>query len=164
MKLIALAFLPALFFAFSPAGHAQDTDESTPVKVTITRYGDNSYTAMKTDPDAHTAESSSYNAAGKLLQTTYFDLDELGKAMGGVVYAPKGSDPKGILLYKTRYKYDEMNRVGEVDNYSPTDQLLSRQVYHYDTAGKVTKIDTYDAAGNIINPNASSEAIPDKKQ
>jgi hypothetical protein len=63
-----------------------------------------------------------------------------------------------------RYKYDLMNRVGEVDNYSAADQLLTRQVYHYDAAGKVTKIDTFDATGNAINSSSTSAAIPDRKQ
>jgi len=159
MKLSLPAFVLALFFVFTPASRAQD-DESTPIKVTITRYKDNSYTAMKTDPDSHAAESSTYNSGGKLTQTIVFALDDQGRAIGGFVYAPKGDEPKGILLYKTRYQYDEAGRVGEVDYYTTTDQLQSRQIYHYDAAGKFTRSETYDAAGHLVNSNAAVVAIP----
>jgi hypothetical protein len=119
---------------------------------------------LRTDPDSHTAESSDYNAQGKLVKTTVFDFDEQGRALSGSVYSPRGETAKGLLLYKMRYKYDTFNRVCEVDNYSASDELLSRQVYHYDAAGKVAKLATYDAAGNLINPTSSSAAIPDKKR
>ena len=159
----SLPFLMVLLFALRPACRAQDGEGTSAVKVDITRYADGSYSATRTDPDAHTSESFTYTSQGRLVKITAYEFDDSGKASGASVYAPKG-DAKGALLYKMRYKYDAMNRVGEVDNYSADDQLQSRQVYHYDNAGKVSKVETYDAAGNLINSSASSAAIPDPKR
>ncbi len=171
MKSKVLPFLLSLLFAFQPAGRAQDAardadgnDGSGAVKVTITKHDDGSYTAMKTDPEDRSAESSTYNSRNVLVQTIVYQFDDQGRAAAGAVYSPKGTTPKGRLLYIMRYKYDNMNRISEVDNFSATDQLLTRQVYHYDAAGKSTKVDTYDAAGNPINTSSPSAAIPDRKQ
>ena len=78
--------------------------------------------------------------------------------MSGLVYAPKGTDPKGTLIYKATYKYDATNRVSEVDNYSPTDQLKSRQMYQYSADGKLLKIENYDASGRLISTQTSPDA------
>jgi hypothetical protein len=86
MKSTALPFLLVLLFAFSTAGRAQDdTDGSGAIKVTITKHDDGSYTAMQTNPEERTAESSTYNAKNKLLQTTVFQFDEQGRAAVGAV-------------------------------------------------------------------------------
>jgi hypothetical protein len=47
------------------------------------------------------------------------------------------------------YKLDSASRVSEVQNVSPTGQLMNRQVYRYDTTGRVTKIDTFDPSGKV---------------
>ncbi len=150
MKLSAVPVLLPLLFVLAVNCRAQD-DDTAPIKVKITRYPDHSYSAMKTDLANHEAENSKYGPDGKLTETTYFALDEDGKAVSGWVYAPKGSEPKGTLLYKTAYKYDATNLVSEVDYYTATDQLKSRQVYRYDPAGKLLKTETFDAAGNLVS-------------
>ncbi|HWB60505.1 MAG TPA: hypothetical protein VG733_13500 [Chthoniobacteraceae bacterium] len=147
-----LPVLLALMFCFSAKSRAQfDGEGSAPVKVTITRYKDKSYTATKTDPDSHTAETSKYDAAGKLMQTTVFTLDDVGRAIAGFVYAPQGTNPKGMLRYKCRYVYDTANRVSEVDNYSVSDQLISKQVYHYKADGTADRVDNYDPSGKLTS-------------
>ena len=162
MNLKMLPFFLALLFAFSPATRAQDGEQSAPIKVTIKKNPDHSYVAMKTDPDAHSAENSLYAADGRLMQTTIFILDDQGKPLGGFVYSPKGSQPRGTLLHKIRFQYDAMGRVSEMDYFTPTDQLLSRQVYTYDDTGKV-KIVTYDAGGKITKTDSAAVALPDKR-
>jgi len=149
MKLSAAAILLALVFVLAPKCRAQDDDDTAPVKVKITRYPDNSYSAMKTDLANHEAENSKYDAAGKLTETTYFSLDENGRALYGWVFAPKGAEPKGTLKYKTAYKYDAMSRLIEVSYYTANDQFKNREVYSYDSAGKVAKKEIYDAAGKL---------------
>ena len=156
MNLKTLLLLPALLFTLTMKSRAQEG--GTPIKVTITKYPDHSYAAMKTDPDAHSAENTKYDATGKVMQTTVFALDDAGKAVSSLIYAPKGDDPKGTLLSKATYKYDASNRVSEVDYYTPTDQLKTRQVYQYGADGKVIKIDNYDASGKLT----SSQTSPDE--
>lgn len=159
MKLKTIPVLLALLFVFGAKSRAQDDGgNATPVTVKITRYADNSYEAMKTDIDAHSAESSKYDSRGNLVETTVFVLDENGRAKGGFIYEPKGKDPKGTLKRKTLYKYDAMSRVSEVDYFSPTDQYEGRWVYHYDAAGKVTKIDQYDPSGNLISSSSPGDS------
>jgi hypothetical protein len=166
MQSKTLPFLLALLFVLCPKSRAQDGDGSSPVQVKITRYPDHSYSAMKTDPDDHSAENSKYDSSGNLVETTVFSLDDQGRAVYGFVYTPKGTEPKGVLRYKTRYLYDAgvSSRVSEVDYYSTNDQLLRRDVYHYDAAGGVTKIDRYDSSGHVTTVTAAPSDAPGQKR
>lgn len=148
--------LPVLLFAFTAESRAQDG--GAPINIKITKYPDHSYSAMKTDPDSHSAENTKYDSSGRVMQTTVFALDDEGRAVSGFVYAPKGTNPKGILIYKTAYKYDAANRVSEVDYFSTTDQLKNRQVYQYSPDGKLLKIDNYDASGKLTSTQASPDS------
>ena len=81
MNLKTLPLLLALLFVFTAESRAQiDGGGGAPIKVTITKYPDHSYASMKTDPDAHTAENTKFDAAGRVMQTTVFALDDQGRA------------------------------------------------------------------------------------
>ena len=153
-------FLLPLFAMIRPGqALAQDSGPAT-IHVVETLHSDGTRTVMKTDPDNHTAESSTYDAANKIRQRTVFNLDESGQAVGGTVYSSKN-----VAIYKLVYKRDSMNRVNEVDSYTMKDVLLNRMIYHYDAKGKVTGIDTYDPNGNVVrNISPPGGAIPGKKK
>ena len=155
MKLKFLLLLPLLLFALLPAARSQDDGSGSPatIRITTTLHNDGSKTVMQTDPDNHTATSSTYDHADRLLSKIVYDLDDQGVALGGSVFSAKG-----VLLYKMRYVYDDAKRVSEVDSYSVTDQLLSRQVYHYDANNRVIRIDTFDGNGNPVTGTSSSAA------
>lgn len=141
MKL-RLSLLLAFFLAACITLRAQDAGT---IKLTTTIHPDGTKTVMQSDPEAHTAESSTYDASNKLLTKTVFTLDDQGQTTGGAVYSGKGT-----LMYNLKYKVDGNGRVTEVQTYSTKDALISRQVYSYDGAGKVLRILTYDANGNEI--------------
>ena len=168
MKSRPLIILLVLLFAFRPASHAQDDSQSDTIRVTTTLHPDGTKTVTQNNPDDRTVETSNYDAADKLLQKIVYNVDELGQAVTGSLYMPKGVSKTGapllVLVYKMKYKHDGLNRVSEVENYSPADQLVTRQVFHYDPSNRVIKIDTYDAAGNIIATPSNSEAVPDKRR
>jgi antitoxin component YwqK of YwqJK toxin-antitoxin module len=127
------------------------------IRVTSTLHSDGTRTDMQTNADEHTAESKTYNQAGKLMQRIVFKLDDQGIAVTASLYSAKN-----VLVSKAEYKHDGMNRVTEVLAYTPYDKLISRQVYHYDGKGKVTGIDAYDAAGNLIKSTSQTDNLPKK--
>ena len=94
MKSKVLPFFLCLLFAFHTASRAQDTDGndgSGAVKVTITKHDDGSYTAMKTDPENRSAESSTYNMRNILIQTIVYQFDEQGRAVRSAKALPAGA-------------------------------------------------------------------------
>jgi len=143
---VLLPLFLALLCASSPAQDNTANFAPGTIRVTTTLHNDGTKTVMKTDPDSHTAEASTYNQANKLQIRVVFNLDDQGQPTGGSTYSPKG-----VLLCKMRYLRDGTNRVNEVDTYSTTNVLLTRQIYHFDAANRVTKIDSYDGNGNPIN-------------
>jgi hypothetical protein len=144
-----LLFIP-LFLAVCRTGFAQA--QPGVIHVTSTLHDDGTRTDMQTNPDEHTAESKTYNQAGKLMQRIVFTLDDRGLAIASALYSAKN-----ILVSKAAYKYDGMNRATEVAAYTPANKLVSRQVFHYDSRNKVTGIDTYDAAGNLIQSTTPAD-------
>ena len=161
MKTSILTAVPALLLFTGAICRAQED-----IKVTITKNKDQTYSTMKTDVDNHSAEETKCDASGRVIETTVFVLDDTGKALGGFIYDPKGDKPKGILRQKTRYKWDESNRVSDIYYFSVSDKLLSHEVYRYGADGGVTKIDTYDPAGNLISSTsaAGGDTIPRARQ
>lgn len=157
---LPLLLLP--FLAIARPGSAQAQQGGAPIHVTSTIHNDGTRTEMKTDPDNHTAESTTYDAANKMRQRTVYSLDENGQAVGGTVYSPKN-----LPLYKLVYKRDGMNRVNEVDAYSMKDVLLTRMIYHYDAKGKVISVDTLDANGRTVTNGINGTqpgSLPGKKR
>lgn len=149
---LLIALLP--LFLLGRAGFGQD-EGPKPIRVTETLHSDGTRTVMKSDPDNHSAESTTYDAANKLKQRVVFTLDEQGQAVAGVAYSPKG-----VFLYKTTYKHDASNHVTEVDTYTKEDKLLSRTVYKYDATGRVSGVDTYDMNGNRVAAPPAGGATP----
>lgn len=129
------------------------------IRVTTTLHSDGTKTVMQTNADEHTAESTTYNQAEKVMQRIVFALDDRGLAMSGKLLSAKG-----VVLSNIEYKYDGMNRVTEVATSTPDKKLVSRQVYHYDGNNRVTGIDTFDAAGNLISTTSKQTAAEKKKK
>jgi hypothetical protein len=143
----------AFLLAACPVLHAQDAPGV--IKLTTTIHPDGTKTVMQSDPEAHTAQSSTYDASNKLLTKTVFNLDDQGQTTGASVFSGKGA-----LVYNLKYKIDGNGRVSEVQTFSAKDVLISRQVYSYDSAGKVLRILSYDANGNEIRGAAQPANIP----
>lgn len=118
------------------------------VKVTTTLHDDGSRTEMKTDPDQHTSEATTMNAAGKLLQRIVYTLDEENQPAEGTIYSAAG-----VVLFKAVYKRDPANRLSEEVDSTPAGQMIRRFVYEYDGNGKVSRIRAYDASGTEMTPS-----------
>ena len=115
-----------------------------------------SRTVAVTDPDKHTTEADTYNAANKLVEKIVYALDDNNQPATGVVYTPDNRP-----AFKTVYKRDDFSRVTEEDDYTMNDQLLRRFVYQYGADGKLLRIRAYDSEGNELR---ESEAHKDRRQ
>ncbi len=166
MKLPFLLLPLALLALTAQPARAQEAPTNT-IKVTTSINKDGTKTVVQTDPMEGKAETSIYSAQDKLVQKTILKLGDSGTPEGGWVYTVRGVTAKGapklVLVYMMVYKRDNLNRLSEVLNYSPTNQLLSRQVYRYDGGSKLIRVDNFDATGKPIGATAS-QAIPDKKK
>jgi hypothetical protein len=146
--LATAALLPALC-------PAQDASDNT-IHAITTLHADGTRTVAITDPDKHSSESDTYDAANKLIEKIIYALDDNNQPATGVVYTADNRP-----AFKTTYKRDDFNRVSEEDDYTMDDQLLRRFVYEFGADGKVIRIRAYDAEGNELQ---ESEAHKDERQ
>ena len=127
------------------------------IKSTTTLHPDGTRTDMIQNFATRTAESKTYDAGGKVIQSMKYTLDEQGKLAEGTAFSAKG-----VAMYKYTYRRDSTGQLQEEDNLTPEGKLLRRLVYHYKTNGEIGGIDTYDAQGNLLKP--VSPGIPDRKK
>lgn len=136
---------------------AQNSGE-TPIKVTTTIHPDGTRTVLRTDPDQHTSESTTYGPKDKVLQRVVYALDDQNQPVTGSAYSLDGK-----VISKVVFKRNASNQVSEQSEYTPDDRLMRRLVYEYGSGGRVTKIRAYDAQGNELQP-ASAAKKDTKKQ
>ena len=137
LALFAVALLPILC-------PAQDASDDT-IHAVTTLHADGTRTVAITNPDTHTSEADTYNAANKLIEKIIYALDDNNQPATGVVYTPDNKP-----AFKTVYKHDDFSRVTEEDDYTMGDQLIRRFVYELGADGKVIRIRAYDAQGNEL--------------
>ncbi|MDP9291308.1 MAG: hypothetical protein M3O82_02965 [Verrucomicrobiota bacterium] len=146
-----------LFCLLAIALHAR---AQSAVKVTTTLHDDGSRTEMVTDPDQHTSEAKTLNAAGKLLQRIVYTLDEENQPAEGTIYSPAGA-----VLFKALYKRDPANRLSEEVDSTAAGAMIRRFVYEYDGNGKVSRIRAYDANGIEMTPSGGAKkASPPRRR
>jgi hypothetical protein len=151
--ILAIAtLLPLVCFAQDASSDAPDDA----IHAVTTLHADGTRTVAITNPDTHTSEADTYNAANKLVEKIIYTLDENNQPASGVVYTPDNRP-----AFKTTYKRNDFNRVTEEDDYTMDDQLLRRFVYEYGAGGKVIGIRAYDAQGNELQ---QSDARKDERQ
>jgi len=162
----SLAILSAIAFALLSPGicAAQDdtaADNSTDgsdnaIHAVTAIHPDGSMTVTITDPDKHSSESSTYDAARKLMERVVYTLDENNLVVSGTVYG-RGN----VAAFKTVYKHDDANRICEEDDYTLDDQLLRRFTYEFAGDGKLLRVHAYDSQGNELRED---DAYPDERQ
>ena len=128
------------------------------IKSTTTLHPDGTRTDMIKDLSTATAQSKTYDAAGKVLQSMTFKLDEQGEPLEGTAF-----NTKGVAIFKYSYKRDASGRLEEELNMDARGNLLRRLVYRYTTSGAIAGIDAFDAQGNPIKA-ATGSARKDKKR
>ncbi|MGA3171767.1 MAG: hypothetical protein ABSE62_12230, partial [Chthoniobacteraceae bacterium] len=140
--LLLLPLVPLLAMAQDSTDNSDNSDNNAIHAVTAF-LADGTKTVTVTDPDKHSSECTTYDAAGKFMRKIVYALDENNDAVSGVVY-----DADDQPAYKTAYKRDNLNRIGEEDDFNMNDQLLCRFVYEFAPDGKVARVHEYDAEGN----------------
>ncbi len=119
----------------------------TAIKVTTTIHSDGTQTVLKTDPDGHTAESKTVDAAKNVIQRTVYAMDDQGLYTSASVF-----DGKDKLLFKSVYTRDASNRVNAQTDTTADDKPLRKQLFEYDGSGKLAAVRTFDPAGNETTP------------
>lgn len=150
MKKSCASFLLVLSVLLTAAAQ-----EDAAIKVTTTVHEDGTRTEMKTDPQAQTAEATTYSG-DKVLRRIAYKLDAEGNMQEGNVFSSDGK-----LIFRALFKRDGLNRVVEEINYAPDGTLVRRLVYGYDSNGRIAKIDAFDAEGNAIT---ESRGVADKRK
>ena len=121
-----------------------------PIKVTTTLHSDGTQTVLKTDPDNHTAESTTMDASQKVLQRTVYAMDDQGQYLSADVF-----DSKDKLSFKSVFSRDSSGRVNQQLDTTPEGKPLRKLVFEYDPRGKLARVRTFDAAGNETTPPAT---------
>lgn len=137
-------------------GQGQDAGGGT-VKVTTRLLPDGSKSVIKTDVDARTMETLTYDGSDKLKQRVVYALDAQNQPATSVVYTPDGRP-----AYKCAYKYDSVGRVTEETNYSLKGQLLRRFVYEFGPKGNPVRVRAFDAAGNELRSTSQGGGVADQ--
>jgi len=109
--------------------------------------------------ETRTAESTTYNAAKKVIQRATFSLDDQGRAVDAIIL-----NPKGQVISRIGYQYDAMGHVSEQVDKAADGSVLRRLVYHYDANGRVRGIDAFDGQGNPLKANSSSASTPTSRK
>ena len=118
------------------------------IHAVTTLLDDGSRTVTVTDPDKHSSEADTYNAANKLIQKIVYNLDQNNQPVSSIVFGRDGVTP----VFKAAYKHDDNNRVSEEDDYTLDDQLIRRFTYEFGPDGKVTRVHAFDSQGNELQP------------
>jgi YD repeat-containing protein len=153
--LIGLALLPLVCAAQDDTSSTSDGSDNAIHAVTAI-HDDGSRTVTVTDPDKHTTEATTYNAANKVIEHIDYLLDDSNVLVSGTVYGPTN-----VPAFKTSYKHDDSNRISEEDDYTLDDQLLRRFTYDYGADGKLLRVHAFDSQGNELHEN---DAQPDQRQ
>ena len=119
-------------------------------------HDDGSKTVTVTDPDKHSSEATTYNAANRIIERVLYNLDENNVLVSGTVYGANN-----VPAFKTAYKHDDSNRISEEDYYTLDDQLIRRFTYEFGADGKLLRIHAYDSQGNELH---QTDARPDERQ
>ncbi len=154
MRSLLLLLLLAPLAAIAQDDSSSDSD-SDAVHAVTSYCEDGSKTVTITNPDNHTSEASTYDAGGNLQRKVVYTMGDDNQPVSGIVY-----DAKGQPAYKTVYKRDEMNRIGEEDDYSMQDQLLTRFVFEFGQDGKILQVHAFDAQGNPLQQTSGQADIP----
>jgi len=129
------------------------------IKATTTLHPDGTRTDLIKDFATATAESKTFDAAGKVIQSMTFKINEKGDFLEGTAF-----NSKGVAVFKYTYVRDDSGLLTEERNMDAKGNLLRRLVYHYNTTGAISGIDTYDAQGNLLQPAAGSKKSKRKRQ
>jgi YD repeat-containing protein len=141
----------SLFLLLTIAHPALGQEAPTGIKVTSTLHDDGSRTDLQTDYDSLTAESKTYSASKKLLQSATYTINAQGQLLEGIAY-----NAKGQVGGQVAFKYDAQGRMSEQLDKSANGTPLRRLVFYYDANGRVSGLDTYDGQGNLLQASGSS--------
>ena len=118
----------------------------SPIKATTTLHPDGSRTEFTTDTDERTGTSTTYNAAGKLMQKILYQLDEQNQPASGIFY-----NAKNQVVMKVVYRRDASNRITEQFEYAPNDKLIRRILFEF-SGQKISKVRTFSPDGTELTP------------
>jgi len=153
---LAIASLPAICAAQDDSSTSSSDGQDNAIHAVTAIHDDGTRTVTITDPDKHTTEATTYNAANKVIEKIDYNLDENNVLVSGTVY---GAD--NAPAFKTTYKHDDSSRISEEDDFTLDDQLLRRFTYEYGADGKLLRVHAYDSQGNELHEN---DAQPDERQ
>lgn len=141
----------SLLLLLTVAHPVMGQDTPTGIKVTSTLHDDGSRTDLTTDYDSLTAESKTYDASKKLIQSSTYTINPQGQLLEGIAY-----NAKGQIGGQVAFKYDAQGRMSEQLDKTAAGVPLRRLVFYYDGTGHVSGIDTYDGKGNLLQASGSS--------
>ena len=147
-----LAVLLALSALAVPALRAQQDAYGT-IRVTVKRLPDGGQLTTKTDPEKHTTEEVTTDAAGKVRKKTTYLLDE-GNLPTEAIFC----DAQGNILYKTVYQRDTWGHITEARFMAADDTYLGKRVFVYGANGVTTQVTDYDANGQMVIPTGQTAA------
>jgi hypothetical protein len=153
---IAAALLPGVCAAQDAASDSSSDGSDNVVHAVTAIHDDGSKTVTVSDPDKHSSEATTYDAANKLIERVVYTLDDNNLPVSGIVYG-RDNNP----AFKTAYKHDDSNRISEEDDYTLDDQLIRRFTYEFGADGKLLRVHAYDSQGNELH---QSEARKDPRQ
>ena len=153
----ALAILPALFVFVAPFVSAQ---EFGTIKVTTRLHEDGTKSTTIKDPEKHTAEETTTDAANKVLKKITYLLGDGDISVGAVFY-----DAKGNVTYKASYLRDGSNRISETAFSTADGRYLGKRVFIYaSSSANATQVIDYDANGQQIAQAQPPPSKPSKKK
>jgi hypothetical protein len=150
----SFAVLLALSALAVPASFGQDAYGT--IRVTVKRLPDGGQMTTKTDPDKHTMEEITSDAANKVLKKTTYLLGDNNLPTEAIF-----CDAKGNILYKTTYQRDGVGHVIEADFSAADDTFLGKRIFVYGANGQPTQVTDYDANGQMVIP--AQAAVRSKK-
>ncbi len=128
------------------------------IKATTTFHPDGTKSTLVVNPEAQSAEETSYDMAGKIARKIVYPLDPQNQPIGAITY-----NAKSVVIAKSSYVRDASGRIGEETITSAAGEFLRRRVYSYSTQNKISRVDEYDANGVLIAPPPKA-AVADKKK
>ncbi|EDY17125.1 hypothetical protein CfE428DRAFT_5307 [Chthoniobacter flavus Ellin428] len=145
-----LAFLCLAFFLAAPFVSAQENYGTIHVITKV--MPDGTKVTTKMDPDSHTAEEMTTDAADKMLRKTVYALGDNNVALSATFF-----DAKGTATYKATYTRDGAGHITEAAFNSMDGRYLGKRVFVYD-GDKTKQVIDYDANGQQVA--ASQPAAP----
>jgi hypothetical protein len=144
--LLGTALLPGLCAA------QDDSTADNTIHAITALHPDGSRTVTITNPDNHSSEASTYDAAKRLIEKIVYALDDNNQPVSGVVYTSKNTP-----AFKTVYKHDESNRITEEDDFTMADQLMRRFTYEFGPDGKLARVRAFDSQGNELQQTGAQK-------